>query len=264
MTIKECKITYAGKSISEVGSLVVDINGINTDSNDEESDIILSTTPYSNQWRNHGTEKSNPLSFSITVSLDNGDLIDAQTERKLKKMLIKNKFYWLNINQEDMTDIEYYCKFTNPQKVNAGKNSCGIQFTCTCNAGHAWSKERIHNFTSNSAMVATVKNLTLDIDFDEYSVYPIFEVTMTGAGSFSVGNSATSEYTRIDNCTLNEIITIDCNNDILISSTGRNVVNDFYLDDVEFISLVEGLNTLSFKGLCTIKMKYRLPIRVGG
>jgi hypothetical protein len=131
MTITGCNFIYAGRSTEEFGSFKCDIESINTESNDEISDLIMSTTPFRRTWSLHAVQKSEPLKFKVTICLDNGDFIDAFTERQLKKWLCKDSFNWLSIDQDDMCNIFYYCIFSNPQKVNVGRMSGGLEFQVT-------------------------------------------------------------------------------------------------------------------------------------
>jgi hypothetical protein len=54
MTNRELNFIYAGSSSEEHGVIACDIETIETESNDEESNIILSTTSSKPTWDFHG------------------------------------------------------------------------------------------------------------------------------------------------------------------------------------------------------------------
>ncbi len=258
MTIYEPNFIYANEDSMSYGVMLCSIDTINTDTNDEENNIITSTTPYKETWDFHGVEKSAPLQFTITIAKTDGTYFDAFEMRMCKKWLCKNTFNWLQINQNDISDAFYYCIITNPRPVNVGMLTAGLQFNVTCNAQSPWTELKSKVYTST-----VTKNLSVNVisDFDKYVLYPILTVAATANGDISIVNNTINKTLTFKGCVTNEIITLDCRNYKIKSSLGRVMLDSW---NKNILELVEGTNSIVMEGAFTMKLQYRLPIRIGG
>lgn len=258
MTINEMKFVYANEHSDKYGVVLCSFDGNNIETNDESSNIILSTTPFKDTWDFHGVEKSEPLKFSLTIAKKNETYFDAYETRLIKKWLCKKRYHWLQIDQDDISSAYYYCIINNPKPINVGKYSGGLEFSVTCNAPYAWTDIKSRTFSSTSS-----KNLliNLETDFDEYKTYPILTITANSSGNISIKNTITDNLIEFKNCANKETITLDCRNYKIKSSTGRTML-DYWNKNV--LDLDEGRNTITMTGNFTMKLEYRLPIRIGG
>jgi hypothetical protein len=148
MTINGSNFIYAGQSSEEFGVIMVDFQQVESSSNDEVNDLILSTTPYKNTWSLHAVQKSEPLKFRITICMADGSFIDAFQERELKRWMCKHKFNWLSIEQDDLYDCQYRIIAINPQKVNVGRMNGGMSFECVCDSQNAWTNLKKKTYTT--------------------------------------------------------------------------------------------------------------------
>jgi hypothetical protein len=258
MTITGCKIIYANHSLDEIGGLKVDIDSIDSESNDEESEVLLSTTPFRSTWMFHGVQKVAPLKFKLTICLENGKFIDANIERQLKKLLCKNTFNWLSIQQDDLGNVFYNCLIYNPQKINATRMTAGLQFSVICNSNNAWSDLKIKSYSST---ITSTISFDFDSDYDNYDLLPTVIITSKANQNITLKNNTSNKIITINNCQANEIITMDSMNEIVESSVGRNIISDW---NVSFLELQSGLNSLTLTGNFLLRLEYRLPIRIGG
>lgn len=254
------RFIYANQTSDEFNVLgFVTFGSSDETSNDEESNIITSTTPDIDTWHLHEIEKSAPLQFPLTICSADGKFIDSENERALKKWLCKKQRYWLQVEQNDLSNIYYNCIIVNPQKVDAGKMSAGIRFQVICDSNHAWSGLITKKYTTtNGALTFNFNNIS---DYDEFILSPTLIITSNIDQNISIKNNTTNKTITINNCKANEVITLDGSNELSESSIGRILVNDW---NVEFLEMRSGLNNITLTGNFTMQIQYRLPIRVGG
>lgn len=258
MTITDCKFIYA-----DVSSDVYDVymcqigSNVDTDSNDEASNLITSTTPYIDNWHLHGKNKSEPLKFNITIAQKDGNYIDSYKERELKKWLCKNKYNWLQVMQDDLYDIQYNCILVNPQKVNVARMSAGLRFNVICNSDKAWTGLRNKLYTSINSFNF---DFNLSTDYDDYILYPTLIIKPTLNGDISIKNNVTNKVLTIKDCVSTETIIIDNNYNIITSD--KRILLDKW--NKQYFNLIEGINNITLIGNFTMEMQYRLPVRVGG
>lgn len=258
MTINELNFIYADESSETYGVILCSIGTESTDTNDEESNIITSTTPFKDTWDFHMLEKSAPLQFSLTIAKSDGTYFDAYELRAIKKWLCKRKFNWLQINQTDIDIAFYNCILTNPRPVDVGKRNAGLQFTVTCDASYAWTGLKTYTYTSTATKQVLIN---IDADFDDYITHPILTITPTANGNISIKNDTINKTLTFNNAVLSEQIILDCRNYKIKTSTGRVILDSWNKNTLD---LIEGSNSLTLTGKFTLKIEYRLPIRIGG
>ena len=258
MTINDgFRFIYANQSSDEFGVFKGSIGGFNTDSNDESSNLITSKTMFQDRWSLHGIEKSEPLQFKLMIAKQDGTYFTASEERAIKKWLCKKRRHWLYIDQEDLVDVCYYCILINPQKTSVGLMSAGISFDVICDTNHAWSGLRKQRKSSSSGTFRFIFNS----DFDEEILSPILSITPSVNGNITIKNKTSNEEISIKNCLSTEVITIDCDNEMIKSSNNRVMLDSW---NKKFIHFIEGQNIVEMTGSFVLDMEYRLPIRVGG
>ena len=258
MTIKEMRILFANETSDSYGTFRGYIGSVNEDSNDEEASLVTTTNSFKDTWDFHYKNKVNPLQFTITLIKSDGTYFDSHEERALKKWLVKEKREWLQIDQDDLGDIMFYCHLINPRKVNVGANTCGLEVTCVCDCGHAWSGLNKKTYNSVTSLNFSFNSV---VDFDDYIIYPSIKITINGGTTVSIKNNTSNETLTIGDCSVGEVIEIDCGKDKLKSSTNRVLLSNW---NKQMLSIVEGINSFTLTGNFSVDIMYRLPIRVGG
>ena len=258
MTRNGSRIIYANQSSDEFGVFVGHIQTINEDTNDEETNIIQSKNRFKNTWDFHGLEQSAPLKFKMTLIKLDGTYIDSNDQRMLKKWLCKSNFNWLQVEQDDLNDINYFCIITNPRPVNVGVYTGGLEVDITCNSGIAWSEINKKSYTSNTTYTF---NFNLITDYDDYILSPIATIKPTSDGNISIKNNTTNKTITINNCVTTETIIMDGNKDIIESSNNRVLLDSW---NKQFLEIISGSNSITLTGNFTMILEYRLPIRIGG
>lgn len=257
MTIQECNFLYAGRSSEEFNLIMVDFSEP-TASNDESSELLLSTTPYRRTWSLHAVQKSEPLKFRITLCKSNGEYLDAYEESEIKEWLIKDNFNWFSVDQTDLANTNYFCILSNPQKVNVARRSGGISFDVTCNSQGAWSNLMTKNYVSTTTYTFNFYN---HVSYDKFELLPTLTITSNANQNISIKNNTINKTVTINNCLSGETIIIDSENDLIDTTATRNIIDAW---NVETLSLVKGNNSVTLTGNFLLKLEYRLPVRIGG
>lgn len=258
MTINEMHFSYAGQSSKEFGVIMCNFDNSSSSSNDESSNLITTKTPFKETWDYLYKEDAEPLKYNITVAKENGECITSADQRLLKKWLCKNKRNWLQIEQDDLLDVWYYCILINPTPINAGNETAGFQFEVICDCNHAWS--HLFKKTYSTENGKSFNHFYIS-DYDDYILYPTLKISPLSNGNISITNLTTNTKVFIANCIKSEIITLDCKNDIFTSSENR-VLLDYW--NKGFLEFIDGNNKLVFEGSFKLDVSYRLPIRIGG
>lgn len=258
MTINEQNFIYANESSEKYGVILCTFDTATTDTNDEETNIITSTTPYKDTWDFHILEKAEPLQFSLTIAKKNGTYFDAYELRAIKKWLCKGNRNWLQIDQQDISNAYYNCILTNPRPVDVGMRNAGLQFNVTCDAPYAWSELKDKSYSC-----ATTKQIliNIDADFDNYVVYPILTIKPSANGNISIKNISINKEIVLNNCLSTETIYFDCRNYKIKSSNGRVILDNWNKNNLGFR---DGNNSLTLTGAFVLQIQYRTPIRIGG
>jgi hypothetical protein len=259
MTINDgIRFVYANQMSDEFGVGIASSFGSTSRSgNSENRNMLTSKNNFSNHFNIHGITYDNPVVFDLIIyNLDN-TYIDAEKERMLKKWLLKNNYNWLQIDQDNLGGIEYFCIGQTIDLIDVGTYSGGLRCQFLCDSPWAWSdlKKKIYTTVSNTLSFS----LNTSLDFDEYLVSPTLQIKALGNGNIKIQNITTNETIEVLNCITNEQIIIECSSD-KVSSTNTSIINRW---NKNTISITEGKNDFLLTGNFAVTISYRLPIRVG-
>jgi phage-related protein len=257
-TINGLNCIFANQSSEEFGVKMGFIGSNNRDSNDEQWNLVQTKNVVQEIFNYHGKYSSEPLQFKLTFFNDDGSYIDADKQEDLKNWLIRDDFSWLVVDQEDLCDKEFRCTGLSVGLEDVGLRNAGLTVQMTCDCNHAWTGIRTKPYSSTTTASYQFIN---PAKFNKYIVYPQLTITPTSNGDITVKNNTTNRTMSILNCVTTETIYIDCRNEIIKSSNGRNLLDDF---NKYFLELIQGNNSLTLTGAFTMKMEYRLPVRIGG
>ena len=262
MTINEgVKFIFDGQYSDQYGVEIASALGSTSRSSSAENrNIITTKNSFSNLFNFHGVTYDSPLQFDIIIYNTDGTWIDAYKERHLKKWLLKNKRCWLQIEQDDLSDIEYYVVANSIEVIDVGTYSGGMKISFSCDSPWAWSGLKKKTYTTIDGTLTF--NFNSVVDFDEYILYPQLTIVSNAIQTIKIKNNTTSETIEISDCTVGEIIYLDCNSD-KIKNSNNAVMLDRWIGK-QTIGFIEGLNSISLTGDFSMTVQYRLPIRVGG
>jgi len=258
-TINGLSFTFANQSSEEFGVKMGFIGSINRDSNDEQLNIIQTKNVMQEIFNYHGKYNSDPLQFKITVFNSDGSYIDADKQEDLKNWLIRDDYSWFSVNdQDDLYDKIFRCTAISAGLEDVGLRNAGLTVQFICDSNHAWTGLR--NKTYSSTTTSTYQFLN-SAKFNKYILYPQLTINPSANGNISIKNNTTNKTMTINSCLSTETIYIDCRNEIIKSTSGRNLLDSF---NKYFLELAQGTNSLTLTGAFTLKMEYRLPVRIGG
>jgi hypothetical protein len=260
MTINDSyEFIFNNESSQQYGIVMASAIGSTSRSgNIETRNIITSKNKFSNTFSIHDVTYDNPLQFDLIVYNEDETFIDADKERILKKWLMKNKYCWLQILQDDLSSVNYYCIASSCELIDVGVETGGMKITFQSDSPWAYSdlktKQYVCNGTSNI-------NLFLDLDFDEYCVLPNIKVSNLGNdNTISIKNNTTNELVEFYHCVLFETILLECQSDKISSSYNRQMIDNWNKNS---LSLIQDSNSITLTGYFQLTLEYRIPIRVG-
>lgn len=250
---------YNGQSSEEFGiSLASSFGSVSRTGNSENRNIITTKNSFTNLFNFHYIQYNEPLKFDIIIYNIDGSWIDAYKERQLKKWLLNSKPSWFQVDQDDLSDVFYWAIGTSCEIIDVGVYSGGMKVSFQTMEPWAWSGLRKKSYTTSNGTLTF--NLNMDLDYDDYIVYPQIVATSLGTGNISIKNNTTNELITITGCVLNEVITIDCKNDKV-----KTNLNTVMLDRWNKVTLGinENINNFTLSGNFSMQLIYRLPIRIG-
>jgi phage-related protein len=261
-TIQMHNFIFNGISSEEFGVMMCTFSTSSpSSSNDEETEIITVKTYGSDIFHLVNTNYSNPLKFPITLCNTDGTFIDAYKQRELKKWLCRTDgYHWLSVDQDDLYNIRYKCIMSFSDMEHIGRMNGGMYFNVQCDSPFAYTTEQRKTYTCSSDTLNFIFNYSSDFDKSDKPYYPSLVITSAITGTIRITNNTTNEYIQFTNCTNGEIITIS-DDGTPTSSINRVIIDYWNYGDLYFVN---GSNSITISGNCTLKIIYSYPIRVGG
>lgn len=218
-----------------------------------------------NKFRNTTSYYENGISTIIEICKDpckSKNMVFATEEiRAIYKWLEVKKACELRFLNNRYTGVFFMGTFT-VNEIKLGERTYGFELTFTSTTPFALSDEIIINLNfTNASTELKVINTS-----DDYSpVYPHLEITVKESGNLLIKNSLNSKNMLIKNCTVNEVITIDCDNQIISSSvSSHNIADDFNFSFFKLCQTFDtDINVITSSLKCEIKMKLNFPRKVG-
>lgn len=204
-----------------------------------------------------------PLEFEIMI---------ANKDRKLDRHEINRLFNWLQPNdneyhklyimQDDMRGYYYNCRFTEINSITLGNLPYACICKVVCDSQYLWSNEQVQNTNIITTPTTVVFNNTSSTPL----LYPIYEFKCSlPEGNIEIKNITTNELVKFKQLKLNEVITIDTENEIMSSDLGLKVFNRLDNCPPKFITLSNGKHTFTITGnVSNFKIKYKNARKFGG
>ena len=256
------KFVYDGTMCSEYGIICAYFGkeGLITPEA-QKTDLKTEQALRGNTFNIISQDYSEPLSYTMQIVNKDFSPITSIQERALKKWLCqRGKYNWFCILNERYADTWFYANISNP-KMEYFYGSFGMELTINTDAPYAYSDPR--TVTANFKAGEILESLYVDND-EEMPIYPVLTITPANAGTITLKNLSLPEKDNtliIKNCTAGEVITLDCNMPLAISSNqNHNIYNDFNL---WWPYLIDGYNRITADKDCVVKLEYREYRKVG-
>ena len=242
-----------------------EINGAGEASTATSQDISLLTQklyrrPIPLFW---GSEQTPVLTFPL--SLYSPDEIMAPMFSKISQWLFGAMNYKrLIICQPDMQNIFFQCFLTAPQIVRTGNLITGTTCTVVCNAPWGWTDSWTYSYDYTDIEFLVSDSVIIDNESaNNFYTYPTVTATANIFGGY-LDIINTSDANRDFHITLSpyEIITIDCDNQIITSSIENYPIQNFNKNWLRFIP---GFNYLTVTGMISsLEITNPQPVKIGG
>lgn len=261
MSFYATSLIFDGISSEQFGLMVANIESSKQDSGSfQKFDIQEERIASRNTGLYYGTISNNPLSFSVSlVSRDDNRHFDRYDMALIAGWLTgKNGYKKLSFCQPDMEHIYFNCIVTEVESIEVGMHKIGCSVTFQCDAPYAYRH-----------MCPIVIRETNDYIYHNYSnlsgyYFPIIKVETSGT-ELSIDNITDgSRFFLSGMPERNKEITIDCQNQVMVSSDGTNLYSMWNIDATkQFPRFVRGDNHMNIVCDGTVTIHNDFPWNIG-
>lgn len=210
--------------------------------------------------------KRKAIEFSVQFALSNDGIIlkewTPQIRNKIAKWLVHDTYK--EFQTSDDLGKKYYVICTNPGNLHLRLTKGYVDLTFRTNSPFAWAGNSIIRYedlsNNTNSKIINVENLS---NIPRW-FRPIIEIELVnGETDVELKNLSNGGKTmKFEGLTPNEIISIDCENELVLSNLfGSNPFSKFNVDTKRYwMDLVYGINQIEVKGKCKIWFKLDFPI----
>lgn len=251
-------IIYGNHNNAEFGvKLATAFSSTTRSGNVETREIITSYNPSNKTFGFHGIKYNSPNTFDLILYNEDGTFIDVDQERQLKKWLMTSKYNWLDVNQDSLNAISYYCIATQCTILDVGAYSGAMLVSFQTDSNSAWSNMNTKQYSVSGTQSF---KLYMDTDYDDELILPTVTIIPTSNGNISIKNVTRNEEIIINNCVLGEVIILDSFSG-KISTTSNDLLIDRW--NKRYLKLQDEYNNILLTGDFNLTIQYRQQIRVG-
>lgn len=244
--MKATDFEYDGKRLSDFGFIICDFNhkkgAVTTEIGGK---IKFNKIAYHNGKKHSlaSTEYSDCIELTFDIcknpdrfDSDNREITDGEFYDIVRWL---NQPYFLRMefrNEEPFARHEYYNASFNLSKITISDKLYGISLKMETDSPFAYGEEKVVNTTMEElgGLASVYISQAFIVDSD-CVVYPKLIITCREAGELSIGNvnhavdpSDADAWCTIRNCSVGEVITIDCEHETISSSVkNHNLCDDF-------------------------------------
>lgn len=274
LMVQALDFTFNGTSLSDISSDIIlvsfDTSAVDNDVQFITSAIDRSDILYNNPIANvYAKTAEDVLKFSVTFARADGKMLSQQEIRELTSWLLAPKTarlahftpYTSDLanNYAVYEDVNYIGLFTNAYYQEMGQSrKMGVSFDFENISPYGFSDEKSFSFVSGGGerhLVETVESITGEL------INPTITITPTANGVVTINNvSDTSRDELSVNVRSGQTVVIM--NGVAYLSDG-SLFNLENFNNFNFPVLIDGDNTISISGDCSVNFKYREFINVG-
>lgn len=216
MLIGATNFEFCGENLSEKGYIIGSIESTDVDTiTGNNIEILSNRNPLSIKDIQYGVKYGDGLEikfqiFKLNCRDANLSPISFAEEEMIKRWLVRNTYNYVKFNNDE--DL-YFNVTAIVNNIVIGRSLVGFEITMKNDSAFGYSgirktviepKEELTNVLDNSSLVG--------------EIYPKITISITNSDEFQFLNISTGERMRINNCTLNEKIVVDCENKIITTS----------------------------------------------
>lgn len=235
-------------------------NSVENIRNGADIEITTTRTPGTNEWRYISSQYSEVLTTTFQIAKKicdiNTDKYFSIAEQRLINRWLNRRdgFHIFRIIKEGYENV-YFEAQANVNKIELLGEVIGFEVTVTTNRPYGMFLEQLHKFTVQKNGSYRFVDISDEIGHN----YPHITIKVLEDGNLNIKNSICEDITTIQNCTKDEVITIDNNNRTLFSSVrGVSVMDAF---NFKWLKIENNLNTkfntFTFSLPCEVILTYK-------
>jgi len=208
----------------------------------------------------YGATMNEALSFPLSfVTCHDGHSFDRYDQAAIAGWLTGHKdFKTLAMCQEAMEGIFYKWRITQLEALEAGMRQVGFTGTVVCDGPYAY--RTAPDTVAENTTSLLFRNLSNVNDYYR----PIIELRCTGNSLSIVNEVDGSQFTLSGMPNRDKLITIDCQNQTMMSDDGTSLYPLWNLDIVKrFPRFLRGDNPLTLSGIDSIRIHNVFPWNIG-
>ena len=204
--------------------------------------------------------------FDICKNPDVYDGLDMRITDEERRELVR----WLNRREflvfqpiddyDGESEQRFYNASFNISLIESGGALYGLRLNMETDSPFGYGRERCVALDfSDSNIVKTVRDTSDDVGF----IYPYLTITCKEDGDISLYNEMENCRTVIKNCVAGEVISMDCENQIVQTSVeSHNVMDDFNYEFFRIGNVIgDRINRISASAPCIAEIRYRPVIK---
>lgn len=251
---------YNGKSSEDYGLFICSIGGNMSTTEEGGGGVNIHTDKTNKMDHNYllGTSYDDVLKFTLTFACK-----EPKTRLEVSEInnwLIGHDDYKkLYIEQEDMENIYFNCIMNDFRITNIAGLPCAFECEVVCDRGWGLEDEKDYTYNISSSGNSFSHNNT---SHTNRITLPILTIKMSGSGDVTITNTTNNNYqTKLTGLSGGEIITLDCENEIITSSLDLMRLSNF---NKHWFELLPGNNNISVTGsVSEVKITYSNIRKVG-
>jgi phage-related protein len=209
-----------------------------------------------------GAEQIPTLSFSLNMY--SPDEITAESFSEISTWLFgQNNYQILRICQNDLVDVYFNCFLVEPQIIRVGNIIRGISCVVQCDSPWGWKPSKTYAYAYTGYTITDAINL-LNESANSFYTYPTnLVITANGYnGSVSIVNTSDTSRTSTWTLTANEVVTMDCDKQIITSTIATYPLANF---NKNWLRLIRGYNNLVISGnISALSITSPIAVKIGG
>lgn len=254
-------IIFDGKSSEQFGLMLaakLDNNEQEDASTGTKLTIVEDSIARRHARIHYGSKSEEPLSFKLVLSvMDPSSYLDRYDQALIAGWLYGHQNYkYLSIGQPDMSAFRYKCKVTELAPISVASHVAGFVVSVRCDAPYAYLLPTFDYINCTGSAMYHYRNRS---NLNDY-YRPVIHIE-AGAANLSIANQ--SDYGRplsFEGISPGSSITVDCQNEVISSSDGKNLYEHCSL---QFPRFLRGDNLLRISGACSIKIDNEFPMLIG-
>jgi len=193
-----------------------------------------------------GVETTGKIEFELTLFSE--EELDTYDRQAIDRWLFQKQYKFFQIEQEDYNGLFFNAIIESGSKVEIGNIPYAKKIMIICDSPYVYTDE--YTSTYNSPTTFNMTNLS---NLNDY-YYPEMTITRGVGGTSSILNTTEGRTFEITGMSASEVLEVDNERKILLSSSGLSKISDF---NKKWFRLLPDDNTITLVGDFELQLKIR-------